>query len=104
MQYCVHPRPIAQFQPPRVSAMRKMREQRAMDVGVSTRDVQQFDGDAVAVGIFSDDRELQGPAAAVDEAMAGVIARLRASGEITRPAHEPTLAHTFAKIDPAPLP
>jgi leucyl aminopeptidase len=71
-----------------------------MDVGVSTRDVQQFDGDAVAVGIFSDDKELQGPAAAVDEAMAGVIARLRASGEITGAADELTLVHTFGKIEP----
>src|SRR5258705_4255229 len=100
MQYCVAPRPIAQFQPPRASAMQEMREQGPMDVGVSTRDVQQFDGDAVAVGIFSDDKELQGPAAAVDEAMAGVIARLRASGEITGAADELTLVHTFGKIEP----
>jgi leucyl aminopeptidase len=100
MQYCVTPRPIAQFQPPRASAMQEMREQGAMDVGVSTRDVQQFDGDAVAVGIFSDDKELQGPAAAVDEAMAGVIARLRDSGEITGAADELTLVHTFGKIEP----
>jgi leucyl aminopeptidase len=80
--------------------MQEMREQGAMDVGVSTRDVQQFDGDAVAVGIFSDDKELQGPAAAVDEAMAGVIARLRDSGEITGAADELTLVHTFGKIEP----
>ena len=70
-----------------------------MDVRVSTRDVQQFDGDAVAVGIFSDD-ELQGPAAALDDAMAGVISRLRESGEITGAADEVTLLHTLGKIEP----
>jgi leucyl aminopeptidase len=72
-----------------------------MDVRVSTRDVQQFDGDAVAVGVFSDDKELQGPAATLDEAMAGVIASLRASGEITGAADEVTLLHTLGKIEPA---
>ena len=72
-----------------------------MDVRVSTRDVQQFDGDAVAVGIFSDDAEPQGPAAALDEAMAGVIAGLQASGEITGVADEVTLLHTLGKIEPA---
>lgn len=71
-----------------------------MDVRVSTRDVQQFDGDAVAVGIFSDDDELQGPAAALDDAMAGVISRLRDSGEITGAADEVTLLHTLGKIEP----
>src|SRR5690242_10745125 len=71
-----------------------------MDVRVSTRDVQQFDGDAVAVGVFSDDTEPQGPAAALDEAMAGVIARLLAAGEITGAADEVTLLHTLGKIEP----
>ncbi len=70
------------------------------EVGVSTRDVQQFDGDAVAVGIFSDDTALQGPAAALDEELAGVIARLRASGEITGITGELTLLHTLGKIEP----
>ena len=71
-----------------------------MDVRVSTRDVQQFDGDAVAVGVFSDDKELQGPAAALNEAMAGVIGRLCVSGEITGAADEVTLLHTLGKIVP----
>jgi leucyl aminopeptidase len=71
-----------------------------MDVRVSTRDVQQFDGDAVAVGVFSDDKELQGPAAGLDDAMAGVIASLRASGEVTGAADEVTLLHTLGKIEP----
>ena len=71
-----------------------------MDVRVSTRDVQQFDGDAVAVGVFSDDTEPQGPAAALDEAMAGVIAGLIAAGEITGAADEVTLLHTLGKIEP----
>ncbi|WIG57947.1 MAG: Cytosol aminopeptidase PepA [Ktedonobacterales bacterium] len=71
-----------------------------MEVGVSTRDVQQFDGDAVAVGVFSDDAEVQGPAATLDKAMAGVISQLRASGEITGTAGEVTLIHTLGKIEP----
>ncbi len=71
-----------------------------VDVKVSTRDVQQFTGDALAVGVFSDDDELQGPAAALDEALAGVISSLRASGEITGAADETTLLHTLGKIEP----
>jgi leucyl aminopeptidase len=72
-----------------------------MDVRVSTRDVQQFDGDALAVGIFSDKGPLHGPAAALDEALAGVIAELRASGEVTGAADEVTLLHTLGKIEPS---
>jgi leucyl aminopeptidase len=72
-----------------------------MDIGVSTRDVQQFDGDALAVGIFSDKGPLHGPAAALDEALAGVIAELRASGEVTGAADEVTLLHTLGKIEPS---
>lgn len=72
-----------------------------MDVRVSTRDVQQFEGDALAVGIFSDKGPLQGPAAALDEALAGVIAELRASGEVTGAADEVTLLHTLGKIEPS---
>src|SRR5262249_5037596 len=77
-----------------------MRVRAIMDVRVSTRDVQQFDGDAVAVGVFSDDEGLQGPAATLDEAMAGVLARLRASGEITGVVDEVTMLHTLGKIEP----
>lgn len=72
-----------------------------MDVRVSTRDVQQFDGDALVVGIFSDKGPLQGPAAALDEALAGVIAELRASGEVTGAVDEVTLLHTLGKIEPS---
>ncbi len=71
------------------------------EVRVSTRDVQQFDGDAVAVGLFSGETELQGPAAALDEALAGVIAGLIASGEVSGDADEITLLHTLGKIEPA---
>jgi leucyl aminopeptidase len=71
-----------------------------MDVRVSTRDVQQFDGDAVAVGVFSDDESLQGPVATLDEAMAGVLSKLRASGEIRGVVDEVTLLHTLGKIEP----
>ncbi len=71
-----------------------------MDVRVSTRDVQQFDGDAVVVGVFSDDAELVGPAAILDESMAGVLTRLRSQGEITGVADECVLVHTLGKIVP----
>ncbi len=71
------------------------------DVRVSTRDVQQFEGDALAVGVFSDEATLQGPAAALDEALAGVIAGLVASGEVTGAADEVTLLHTLGKIEPS---
>ncbi|HEX9038295.1 MAG TPA: leucyl aminopeptidase [Ktedonobacterales bacterium] len=71
------------------------------DVRVSTRDVQQFEGDALAIGLFSGETALQGPAAALDEAMAGVIAELIASGEVTGAADEITLLHTLGKIEPA---
>jgi leucyl aminopeptidase len=68
-------------------------------VRVSMRDVQQFEGDAVAVGIFVDADELEGPAATLDGAMAGAIGALRASGEITGAADEVTLLHTLGKIE-----
>jgi leucyl aminopeptidase len=70
-----------------------------MDIRVSTRDVQQFDGDALAVGIFAGEA-LSGPAAALDEALAGVIAELRTSGEVTGAADELVLLHTLGKIEP----
>ena len=38
------------------------------DVRVSTRDVQQFEGDALAIGLFAGETALQGPAAALDVA------------------------------------
>lgn len=71
-----------------------------IDVRVSTRDVQQFEGDALAVGVFADEKKLQGPAAALNEALAGVIADLVASGEVTGAADEVTLVHTLGKIEP----
>ncbi len=71
-----------------------------MDVRVSTRDVQQFDGDAVVVGVFSDDGQFVGPAAILNDAMAGVLVRLRDQGEITGVADECTIVHTLGKIVP----
>jgi leucyl aminopeptidase len=76
-------------------------EARRIDVRVSTRDVQQFEGDAVAVGVFAGAGGLEGPAASLDSAMAGVIGALRASGEVTGAADEVTLLHTLGKIEPA---
>jgi leucyl aminopeptidase len=74
--------------------------QAAIQTHVSTRDVQQFEGDALAVGVFADEKTLQGPAAALDEALAGVIAELVANGEVTGAADEVTLLHTLGKIEP----
>ncbi|MBF6589185.1 MAG: leucyl aminopeptidase [Ktedonobacterales bacterium] len=71
-----------------------------MDIRVSTRDVQQFDGDALAVGVFAGE-EPHGPAAALDEALVGVIAELHASGEVTGAADEVVLLHTLGKIETA---
>ncbi len=71
-----------------------------MDIRVSTRDVQQFEGDALAVGVFAGEA-LTGPAATLDETLAGVIADLRASGEVTGAADEVVLLHTLGKIEPA---
>ncbi len=71
------------------------------EVRVSTRDVQQFEGDALAVGLFSGETTLQGPTAALDEALAGVIADLIASGEVSGAADEITMLHTLGKIEPA---
>jgi leucyl aminopeptidase len=72
----------------------------SIETHVSTRDVQQFEGDALAVGVFADEKTLQGPAAALDEALAGVIAELLANGEVTGAADEVTLLHTLGKIEP----
>jgi leucyl aminopeptidase len=66
---------------------------------VSTRDVQQFEGDAVAVGVFADGERLEGPAATLDAALAGAISGLRRSGEVTGATDEVTLLHTLGKID-----
>jgi leucyl aminopeptidase len=70
-------------------------------VRVSTRDVQQFEGDALAVGVFADADHLEGPATTLDMAMAGALASLRTSGEISGRADEVTLLHTLGKIEPA---
>lgn len=70
------------------------------EVRVSTRDVQQFEGDAVAVGVFADAEHLEGPTATLDIAMAGAIARLRAAGEVTGAADEVVILHTLGKIEP----
>jgi leucyl aminopeptidase len=71
----------------------------ATRVRVSTRDVQQFDGDAVAVGVFQGAGELEGPAAALDAAMAGAIASLQSGGEVTGAADEVVLLHTLGKVE-----
>ncbi|HLY31216.1 MAG TPA: leucyl aminopeptidase [Ktedonobacterales bacterium] len=71
-----------------------------LETRVSARDVRQFEGDALVVGVFSDDEALQGPAAALDESLAGVITTLRASGEISGATDETTLLHTLGKIEP----
>ncbi len=71
-----------------------------MEIRVSTRDVTQFEGDALAIGVFSDGG-LEGPAAALDRALAGVISELQQGGEIRGGPDEVTLLHTLGKIEPA---
>jgi leucyl aminopeptidase len=71
-----------------------------VEIRVSTRDVTQFEGDALAIGVFSDGG-LEGPAAALDRSLAGVIAELQQGGEIRGAADEVTLLHTLGKIEPA---
>ncbi len=71
-----------------------------MEIKVSTRDVTQFEGDALAVGVFSGGG-LEGPALALDRALAGVISDLQESGEVRGAADEVTLLHTLGKIEPA---
>src|SRR6185312_7914341 len=70
-----------------------------MDVRVSTRDVQQFEGDALVVGVFADGK-LDGPAALLEKALAGVIKGLQEDGEVRGAADEVTLLHTLGKIEP----
>jgi leucyl aminopeptidase len=70
-----------------------------MEVRVSTRDVQQFEGDALIVGVFADGK-LDGPAALLDKALAGVIKGLQDDGEVRGAADEVTLLHTLGKIEP----
>ncbi|HEX6817549.1 MAG TPA: leucyl aminopeptidase [Ktedonobacterales bacterium] len=71
-----------------------------MEIKVSTRDVTQFEGDALAVGVFSEGG-LEGPALALDRALAGVISDLQQSGEIRGATDEVTLLHTLGKVEPA---
>jgi leucyl aminopeptidase len=71
-----------------------------MDIRVSSTEVQQFDGDAVAIGVFSREDHLQGPAATLDAAMDGALSRLYATGEISGAAGEVLVLHTLGKIKP----
>jgi leucyl aminopeptidase len=70
-----------------------------VEVRVSTRDVQQFEGDALVVGVFADGK-LDGPAALLDKALAGVIKDLQEEGEVRGAADEVTLLHTLGKVEP----
>jgi leucyl aminopeptidase len=69
-----------------------------MEVRVSGREARQFEGDALVVGVFSNEGALSGPAAALDEAMDGALDRLRASGEHSGAAGDMTLLHTLGKL------
>ena len=69
-----------------------------MDIRVSTGDARQFDGDALVVGVFSNESELEETAAALDEAMNGALGQLRASGELTGSIGDVTFLHTLNKL------
>src|SRR5215472_4778288 len=71
-----------------------------MDIRVSSSEVQDFDGDAVAIGVFSQQDHLQGPAATLDAAMDGAVSRLYATGEVSGAAGEVLVLHTLGKIKP----
>ncbi|PWT74558.1 MAG: hypothetical protein C5B60_06525, partial [Chloroflexi bacterium] len=71
-----------------------------MDIRVSSTDVEQFDGDAVAIGVFSREDHLQGPAATLDTAMDGALSRLYVAGEMSGDAGEVLVLHTLGKIKP----
>jgi leucyl aminopeptidase len=69
-----------------------------MAIQVSTGDARQFDGDALVVGVFSNESELEETAAALDEAMNGALGQLRASGELTGSIGDVTFLHTLNKL------
>ncbi len=73
-----------------------------MDLRVSTKEIRQFDGDAIAVGVFALDPHLPEPAAGLDEAMGGVLSDLYGGGGALGGAGEVSILPTQGKI-PAKL-
>src|SRR5215467_5556379 len=71
-----------------------------MDIQVSTQEVRQFQGDAIAVGVFTSGSELSGPTTTLDEITGGALSQLRESGEISGTAGEVTILHSLGKFQP----
>src|SRR5215469_481164 len=69
-----------------------------MEVGVSSRDARQFDGDALVVGVVANESALEGTAALLNEAMNGALDQLLASGEQSGATGDITLLHTLGKL------
>src|SRR5919204_4325094 len=69
-----------------------------MDVIVRDEEVGAYAGPAVVVAVPSGEAPLDGPAAAVDAALGGLIARLRQSGEIKGRLGDVSVLHTFGRL------
>ena len=72
----------------------------SMDIQVSTQEVSEFDGDAIAVGVFASEAEVSGPAATLNEVAGGALTNLRVSGGISGASGEVTILHSLGKFQP----
>src|SRR5438067_1652404 len=69
-----------------------------MDVIGRDEEVTAYAGPAVVVAVPSGEASLDGPAAAVDAALDGLVTRLRQSGEIKGGLADVTVLHTFGRL------
>ena len=69
-----------------------------MDVRVRDEEVAAYAGPAVVVAVPLGDAPLEGPTAAVDAALDGLITRLRQSGEIKGGLGDVSVLHTFGRL------
>src|SRR5918911_3663863 len=69
-----------------------------MDVIVQDEEVAAYAGPAVVVAVPSGDAPLDGPVAAVDAALDGLITRLRQAGEIKGGLGDVSVLHTFGRL------
>src|SRR5690242_16442329 len=70
----------------------------AIDVTVGADAVTEYAGPALVVAIPSGDAPLDAAAAAVDDALDGLIARLREAGELKGKVGDATILHTFGRL------
>src|SRR5918912_4197534 len=69
-----------------------------MDVIVRDEEVAAYAGPAVVVAVPSGETSLEGPTAAVDAALDGLITRLRQGGEIKGGLGDVSVLHTFSRL------